>query len=304
MQITILTPTFKRPNGIVRAARSVFAQTAGRSDVEFVSVDNDPAGSGMAALAMLKAESPIPFSFAHAPEPGVSNARNAAMALSRGALIAFLDDDQEAEPGWLDALIACQARTRADTVFGLTNARLETPNHPHADYIASLYQRSGPSQSSLIKHFYGINNSLLVRATMLAQAAPFDLRANECGGEDDLLFQKGLREGRSYAWCIEARAIEWVEPRRAKISFALKRALAYGQGPCETAWNGTPRDYLGLARHMAIGAGQACAYGAAAAVAFAARLPMRMQLLDRSVRGLGKVVWWKTQRFYGAAHRP
>lgn len=304
MLISVVTPTFKRPEGIVRAARSVFSQTQGRTNVEFISVDNDPAGSALDALGALRSESPIPFSFAHAPNPGVSNARNAAMAIARGALIAFLDDDQEAEPGWLDALVACQAETKADAVFGLTNARLETPFHPYADYIASLYQRTGPQESGPIDHFYGMNNSLLVRATMLASDAPFDPRANESGGEDDLLFSHGQSLGRRYAWCREAHAIEWVEPRRAKISYALKRALAYGQGACENAWNATPRDYLGVARHMTIGAGQACAYGAAAALAFAARLPVRMLLLDRCVRGLGKVVWWNTQRFYGAAHRP
>lgn len=298
--ITVLTPTFKRPDGIVRAARSVFAQTRGRSDVEFVSVDNDPSGSALQALATLAQESPIPFRFAHEPRAGVSNARNAAMTLAQGDLIAFLDDDQEALPGWLDALLAAQAQTKADAVFGMTDARLET-DHPHADYIASLYRRSGPQSQQVIDHYYGMNNSLLVRATMLAGAAPFDPSANETGGEDDLLFSAGQAAGRRYAWAPQALALEWVEPRRANIGYALKRAFAYGQGPCETAWAQSPRDYVGLARHMAVGAAQAGVFGALAAGAFAVRAPHRMQMLDRAVRGLGKILWWNPQRFYGAA---
>ncbi|RIJ43461.1 glycosyltransferase, partial [Maribellus luteus] len=54
----------------------------------------------------------------HEPEPGVANARNAALAVAKGAMIAFLDDDEEAPPGWLAALIAAQARLGADAVFG------------------------------------------------------------------------------------------------------------------------------------------------------------------------------------------
>lgn len=304
MRVSVMTPTFKRPAGIVRAARSVFAQTAGRTDVEMVSVDNDPAGSAMTALAQLAGEAPIPFRFAHEPNPGVSNARNAAMALASGDLIAFLDDDQEAESGWLDAHLAMHSRTGADAVFGMTNARLEIPNHPYAAYIASQYQRTGPPQSGLIPHFYGMNNSLVVRASLLAGDAPFNIIANETGGEDDLIFSAAQKAGKRFAWCLEAQVTEWVEPRRANLSYALKRAFAYGQGACETAWTATPRNYGAIARHMAIGAAQATAFSAAAGIAFAARLPNRMQLVDRAVRGMGKVVWWKAQRFYGAAHTP
>jgi glycosyltransferase involved in cell wall biosynthesis len=303
MLISIITPTFKRNHGIVRAARSVFAQCAGRNDVEFISIDNDPAGGAREVLERLHAESPIPFVFDHEPRAGVSNARNAAMRHARGALIAFLDDDEEAEPGWLDALVHTQQQTRTDAVFGRKEAILEIDNHPHADYIASLHRRHGAGKTGPIDTYFGMSNSLLVRATMLAGPAPFDESANETGGEDDLLFSKGLSEGKRYAWCDEARTTEWVEPRRANLAYALKRAFAYGQGPCETAWSAPQRDYLGLARHMCVGAAQTLVFGAAACIAFPLRAPTRMDLLDRAVRGAGKVAWWSPQRFYGAARK-
>jgi glycosyltransferase involved in cell wall biosynthesis len=40
-----------------------------------------------------------------------------------GDLIAFLDDDEEASPGWLAALIETQRRYDADVVFGPVRAR-------------------------------------------------------------------------------------------------------------------------------------------------------------------------------------
>lgn len=301
MLISIVTPTFKRPNGIRRAAHSIFRDVRDRRDVEFISVDNDPSGSALSTLSDLARESPIPLRFAHEPNAGVSNARNAAMTLARGDLIAFLDDDQEALPGWLRALEHVQQKTNADAVFGFTDACLEIA-HEHADYIASLYRRTGPRTSGPIEHYYGMNNSLLVRATMLPSSAPFDCSANETGGEDDLLFRAAQGRGARYAWSVEARAMEWVEPRRANLAYALRRSLAYGQGPCETAWSQAPRDYVGLARHMTVGAAQALCYSAAAGLAFAVKSPKRMHVLDKAVRGVGKLIWWRPQRFYGVAH--
>jgi len=69
-----------------------------------------------------------------------------------------------------------------------------------------------------------------------------------------------------------------------------------------------PPDWLGIARWTAIGAGQGLVYGAAAAVMWALRAPGRAFMLDRAVRGLGKVFWSKPFeiQFYGqsAASRP
>src|SRR5437773_11065640 len=51
-------------------------------------------------------------------ERGINAARNAAFAASTGALVCFLDDDVEAWPGWLEALLRAAERQPDHAVLG------------------------------------------------------------------------------------------------------------------------------------------------------------------------------------------
>ena len=76
-----------------------------------------------ALVERLAAESPWPMVYRHAPTPGVATARNAGLAATTAPLIAFLDDDEAAEPGWLSALADARDRLGADVVFGPIHGR-------------------------------------------------------------------------------------------------------------------------------------------------------------------------------------
>lgn len=295
--ISVCIPTFRRPDGFLRAAFSVFAQESA-GGIELVAIDNSPEGSALDLFRELERNSPIPFRWAHEPRPGVSHARNAALPLARGDLIAWLDDDEEAPPSWLAALARVQRETGADCVFGPVKAQAPHAT-PHATYYERLYSRAGPHESGAIDRSFGIGNSLHVRARMFASDAPFATSANETGGEDDLLFAAARRAGARFAWAAEAGVIEHLDSKRLTLSHALRRAFAYGQGPCETAW--AERDFLALARHMGVGAGQAVLFGLASAYAWLGDHNNTLPLLDRAARGAGKVFWGFEQRFYGEA---
>lgn len=295
IRVSVLIPTFRRPDGLRRAVRSVFAQTV-TDGVELVAVDNSPEGSSRAALAALEAEAPIPFRWAHEPRAGVAHARNAALALARGEIVVWLDDDEEAPPHWLGALLRVQTETGADCVFGPVRAQAPECT-PARAFFEHLYARAGDDQSGLIARTYGAGNSLQVRGRMYASSAPFDPRANETGGEDDRLFAEARANGARFAWAATAWVTEHLDPQRVHVAHALKRAFAYGQGPCETAW--LQRDFIALLRHMSIGAAQACVFAIGGLIAFAASATAALQLLDRAARGAGKVFWFCEQRFYG-----
>lgn len=291
--VSVVIPTFRRLDSFRRAVASVLAQTV--QDFEIVVVDNDPDGSALDLCRAFAAEHPG-FRFAHEPRPGVSNARNAAMALATGDIIAFLDDDQEAPAHWLERLLAQQAATQADVVWGPVTAQVQGA---HAAYFQSLYSRRGPATNGLLRTYFGIGNALLVRERVLGGEAPFDTRANETGGEDDRLFAAAQSRGARFAWAADAGVIEHVPASRARIGHALKRAFAYGQGPSETAI--AEQRPLALLRHMGIGGAQFLAYSLAALLAILTLRPSRLSLMDRAARGAGKVFWFAPMRFYGAA---
>ncbi|WP_420470033.1 glycosyltransferase family 2 protein [Brevundimonas sp. FT23042] len=300
--VAVLIPTLRRPESLARALRSVFAQEGVADRLSaIVVVDNDPAASARSMIDELRSASAWPLVYVSEPTPGVARARNAGLAATDASLIAFLDDDEAASPGWLGALLAAQSRTGADAVFGPITGRAPDAKAWLRPYLERFFGRDGPAQTGLIAHPWGCGNSLLVRATALPGAAPFSAAADHTGGEDDILFAALEARGGRFGWAAEARVEEFAPAHRATLGYALTRAFAYGQGPSQTA--AAARNWPGVIRWMVIGAGQAAIFGAAALALTLIHSPKRAELYDRTARGIGKVFWMKgfEPRFYGAA---
>ncbi|MNU61757.1 putative glycosyl transferase [compost metagenome] len=299
--VAVIIPTLRRPDSLERAVRSVLAQ-AGVTDRlrEIVVADNDPQASSRELTARLAAETSLPVVWRHAPRPGVATARNEGLAATTAPLIAFLDDDEAASPGWLAALLSAQAATGADAVFGPIRGRVPDGTGWTTPYLERFFGREGPAASGLIDIPHGCGNSLLVRTTALPGAAPFNTAADQSGGEDDVLFAALASRGGRFGWAADAWVDEFAPPHRATLRYALTRAFAYGQGPSQTA--AAARDWPSVARWMVIGAVQAGVWSLAAAGLTLIASPHRADMLDRSARGLGKLFWMKgfEPHFYGA----
>ncbi len=305
--ISIIIPTQRRPVSLARAARSAFAQAGiDPGTVELVVVDNDPAGSATATVNALRPEAPFALRYVHEPRSGVANARNAGVAAASGGLIAFLDDDEEAPPGWLAALLDAQARFDADLVFGPVRGRAPQGPLPHRAYLEDFFSRKGPADAAVIDAVHGCGCSLVRRAALPDPAAPFSAARNETGGEDDLLFGDMRASGARIAWAPDAWVWEDPVPARLSLAYAIRRAFVYGQGPTYHCATASPPRVLGVARWMAIGAAQAGAYGLLAGLKWLAGAPDRAFALDRAARGLGKFLWWGPfkLRLYGQTESP
>src|SRR5262249_50809590 len=150
----------------------------------------------------------------------------------------------------------------------------------------------GPAASGPCTLIYGAGNSLMTRGVL---AHGFDPCANESGGEDDLLFAAARREGARFAWAADAVVREHVPQQRLSARYALRRAFAYGQGPCETAF--ATRNMAVLARHVVVGAAQLAAFAPLALALWLIKTNWRMAAADIAARGAGKVFWFATQKF-------
>jgi succinoglycan biosynthesis protein ExoM len=290
-RISIVIPTQRRPVGLQRAVRSAFAQAGvDFSACELVVADNDVEPSAAPIVEALKAEAPLAVVYVHEPRPGVANVRNAAMGVAKGELIAFLDDDEEAPPGWLAALLAAQARYQADVVFGPVRGRAPPQIHRHRDYLEHFFSRLGPDEAGVIDFYYGCGDSLVRRAALPDPHRPFS-EVRNAGGEDDLLFAHMKAGGARFAWEPEAWVWEDPEPSRLSLNYALRRAYTYGQGPSAACAAKTPPDRLGLAGWMAQGLVQAAVFGALAGVKWLLRSRDLAFTLDKAARGLGKTFW-------------
>jgi hypothetical protein len=300
--VSLAIATQRRPVGLAKAVRSMFRQTGVVTGaLELVVVDNDAVRSAQALVAALAAEAPFPVRYVHEPAAGVANARNAALAAASGDLIAFLDDDEEAAPGWLAALIDAQARFAADVVFGPVEARAPAHVQRHREYLQRFFSREGPAEPGVIDHYYGCGDSLIRRAALPHPTAPFLAERNETGGEDDHLFGVMQRAGARFAWAPAALVWEDPVPARLTLRYALARAFAYGQGPTYGCATAEPPDWAGVARFMSTGLIQAGVFGLFGAVQWLRGAPHRAFALDRAVRGAGKVLFGGpfAMKFYG-----
>jgi len=299
--VAVIVPTLRRPESLERALRSLFAQTGVADRVsEIVVVDNDPVGSAAATVEGLRSHCPWPLTYVHAPRPGVATARNAGLAATDAPLIAFLDDDEAASPGWLAALLKAREETGADAVFGPITGRAPDAAAWLKPWLERFFGREGPARTGLINHPFGCGNSLMVRATALPGPAPFDAATDQAGGEDDALFAALAARGGRFGWAADAWVEEFAPAHRATLHYALARAFAYGQGPSQTA--AAAKDWFGVARWMAIGVAQTGIWGAASAALTLISSPKRAEMYDRTARGIGKLFWMKgfEPRFYGA----
>lgn len=297
--IAVMVPTMRRPDSLARALRSVFAQDRPELIAEIVVVDNSPEASARETVDALRPASPRPLIYVHEPRPGVATARNAGLASTRAALIAFLDDDEEAPPAWLGLLHQIHRRHYAAVTFGPVRGVTPASAGWAGPYLDRFFSRLGPAESGPTDTAYGCGNSLMTRERALLGPAPFDAGADETGGEDDRLFAGLKAQGCRFAWAAEAYVYEHAPADRARMSYALWRAFGYGQTPSELC--ARAGDWPGVAKWMLVGAVQLALYGIKAALLWIVRSPARAEAADRAARGLGKICWWSPQRFYGQA---
>ena len=123
--ISVVICTRDRPQQLKICLRSLLQQ---RYPVfEVIIVDNAPMGDAVRKIAA-ELMTDRQFGYIVEPRPGLSWARNTGVAIAKGEVIAFLDDDDEADPYWLAGIARGFARDdRIGCVTGsVLPARLDT----------------------------------------------------------------------------------------------------------------------------------------------------------------------------------
>lgn len=190
--VTICIATYRRPAGLAALLASLDRIDAADPPVEIhiIVVDNDPQSPASGSLGDVVSLSRWPLQYAFEPTVGVSAARNRLLSLvpAHATFVAFLDDDEVVEQGWLRAMLATQRRTDADAVQGPVQPVFEgTPPIWVSD--SDLFQL-GPFEDGAPLRFAATNNVLVRKSFLDQHALRFDMRFNLTGGEDEELFSK------------------------------------------------------------------------------------------------------------------
>lgn len=124
--ISAIICTYERYDLLPKAIGSLAKQTLAYDDFEIIVVDNSPDHAYSAQIA--KHFEPIPnLQWIIEKTPGLSNARNVGTRAAKAPIVAFMDDDAIASPGWLKAYVsafaafggsAAVAGGRVDPIWG------------------------------------------------------------------------------------------------------------------------------------------------------------------------------------------
>ena len=98
--VSVVVPTFNRQQLLGRTLETLVQQRAGSVRYEVLVVDNNSTDDTRAVVeTFVHRWRNVRYFFE--PRPGVSHARNTGIAAARSPLIAFIDDDVEADPTWI-----------------------------------------------------------------------------------------------------------------------------------------------------------------------------------------------------------
>ncbi len=232
MRVAICVMTYRRPRWLTACLNSLAAQVLDRPvELTIVVVDNDRDAGSRDVVEGIRPQCPWPIVYEVEPEQGISFARNRAAAAAlrlQADFIAFIDDDEEAEPGWLAELLRVQERFRADVVSGPVVPRYEE-GVPDWAVRGRFFERPRhPTGASLDATRSG--NCLFVTRLVANDPMPFDPKFALSGGSDTHFFRQVHREGASIVWADDAIVHERVPASRATAGWVLQRA--YRGGAC------------------------------------------------------------------------
>jgi succinoglycan biosynthesis protein ExoM len=234
--LSICVPTYRRPAGLFALLGALDAQEPGEAapGIRVVVVDNDERESARAVVEDARSWLRFPIHYVVEKRVGIPQARNAALAAALSSdWIAFVDDDEVPEPGWLAALWRTQRATGADVVTGPSLPRFVEP--PPAWVVESrLFEPLRHATGAPLGTAY-TNNVLARGATLRALDSFFDERFTLGVGEDAELFARVAAAGGRIVWADDAIVYESVPPARATLRWILVRGYRDGAATAAAA---------------------------------------------------------------------
>jgi len=232
VEVVVTIPTFRRPRQVLETLASVRAQMTSRRFAVIVMENDAERREGVAALTPVFEQGEAEGLVIIAHERGNCSAYNAGWetALLRFPSFRYLlviDDDEIADPHWLERMCRMAETASADIVGGPQVPQFpEGSDQRWADHpvFAPPYRQSGP-----VPALYSSGNLLLSRVVLTRMGPPFlDLAFNFMGGGDSDFLSRSKQAGFRLAWCAEAPVYEAVPPRRLEADWIRSRSLRNG----------------------------------------------------------------------------
>lgn len=228
-EITVCICSYRRPELLERLLTAVSAQkTSGLFSFSCAVVDNDASASARSVIERLQPIFPVSIRYAVEPTRNFALVRNRALSLVSGNFLAFIDDDEVPREDWLIQLWRTLHQYQSDAVLGPVRPYFESPPPSWVVRSRVCERPSYPTGSVLHWRQTRTGNVLLRTAIVVEDGIRFD-PAFASGGEDVDFFRRAAHTGKTFVWCEEAPAYEFVPESRLCRRYHLKRALLQGR---------------------------------------------------------------------------
>lgn len=229
-RVAICICTYRRPQGLGRLLQSVSEQRfeGDPPEIRLVVVDNDAERSARPVVERWEEKLTWPIHDVVEPRRGIPVARNRALREVAGwaDVVAFVDDDEWAEAGWLSALLDGLERYRADVVTG---PRLPVYPEGVPDWLARarIYpERRWPTGREVDIAY---THNVAFRIDLLEELDSwFDEELVGSGGTDTDFFHRVRELGKKFVWVDDALVFERLAADRARARWLVSRFLRYG----------------------------------------------------------------------------
>jgi len=236
-EIAVCVITYLRPVGLARLLDSLGGlrfEKYPAASFRFVVVDNDEQGSARAVVDEWARSVEMDVTYAFESRRGIPFARNRAVSLAAGSkYVAFIDDDEVADPAWLDELLYAMDRFRADIVAGPVMPIFES-SVPEWIREGRFFEKQRGATGTPLK-WASTSNILFKYSELTKVTGPFDERLALTGGTDYLLTTQLARSGSLIVWCAEAVVLEYIPASRASLGWILRRGYRNGTTAAITA---------------------------------------------------------------------
>lgn len=230
VKIAIAMGTYKRPKMLREAIRSLKDLVIPEYiSVKFILADNDTELSAKSIFEELTKDLPFDSDYISVFNSGVVPIRNRLIKICLDKeldYIAFIDDDETADPNWLIELYGAVKNYNAHAVAGLVKYQLPEDCEDwirDRDFYGLKYFKTGAKPFSA-----STNNVIVSLAFIEKHNLHFDLRLNECGSSDTHFFTQLKKNGGKLIWTNEAITYEKVTASRASEEWILQRAFKTG----------------------------------------------------------------------------
>lgn len=226
-RVAVLIATYGREQLLVELLESLAVMQT-RYSYDVIVVDNERLGATASMVDRIANTFPFRIITAVEPRPGIAEARNRALALSSGyEIVCFIDDDEQVDIHWLDALIQPLEDDSVDMVSGPVESVFASAP-PRWAILGGFFAPASRSAGDRMGE--AATNNLAIRRRSLdgAHVQFFDERFSVTGGSDIFLTTRLSRSGMKIVWEPYAVVRETVPEQRCQGPWIVRRAVRGG----------------------------------------------------------------------------